>query len=89
MHAAFIWASCSNSKHQILIASLIYPRVPQNGLAEFFWNHLEKDIDLLCAHMKRGIDEVIMILHLVLGRILTTTPPRGMRSCVSLTILSL
>ena len=78
MHSAFIWAWCNNKRHQLsFIASLIYPRVPAEHLPEFFWKHLEKDIDLLCGDTRKGIDYVVMIIHLVLGHILTTNPPTG------------
>jgi hypothetical protein len=79
MHSAFIWACCNNRKHQLnFIASLIYPRVPPEHLPEFFWKHLEKDIDLLCVDTGKGVDSVVMMIHLVLGHILTTSTPTGM-----------
>lgn len=77
MHSSFIWSFCSSTKHQLSIASLISPRVQH--LPEFFWQHLEKDIDLLCANIQRGIEDVMMIIHLVLGHILTINPPIGNR----------
>ena len=75
MHSAFIWASCNNEPFVEAIADLVTP-VTVN-LQEFFWAHLEKDIELLGRDTGRGLDEAVMIVHLVLRHILTTEPPTG------------
>ena len=76
MHSAFIWASCNNEPSVEAIAGLVKPQVTTN-LQEFFWAHLEKDIELLSRDTGRGLDEAVMIVHLVLRHILTTDPPIG------------
>ena len=77
MHSAFIWASCNNESALEAIASLITPQVALQYLPEFFWAHLEKDLELLGRDTGRGLDETVMIIHLVLRQILTTDPPMG------------
>lgn len=71
MHSAFIW-TCSNNENLLGdVASLVNPPVRPNLLSEYFWKHLEKDIEIICKVLKRGEDESILIVHLVLKEILT------------------
>jgi hypothetical protein len=71
MHSAFIW-TCSNNERLLGdVASLVSPSVRPNLLSEFFWKHLEKDIEIICKVLKKGEDESILIVHLVLKEILT------------------
>ena len=46
MHSAFVWASCNNQPALEAIASLVSPQVLPQNLPEFFWAHLEKDLEL-------------------------------------------
>ena len=78
MHSAFIWATCNNQPALEAIASLITPQVLPRDLPKFFWAHLDKDFELLGQDIGKGLDEVVMIMHLVLRQILTTDPPVGM-----------
>ena len=78
MHSAFIWASCNNSAVLEAIASLVTPQVLPQHIPEFFWAHLEKDLELLSNDTGRGLDEAVMIVHLVLQRILMEPPPIGL-----------
>ena len=78
MHSAFVWASCNNPSSLGAIASLITPQVLPKDLPEFFWAHLDKDLELLGQDTGKGLDEVVMIIHLVLRQILTTDPPSGL-----------
>ena len=78
MHSAFVWASCNNPSSLEAIASLITPQVLPKDLPEFFWAHLDKDLELLGRDTGKGLDEVVMIVHLVLREILTTDPPSGL-----------
>ena len=77
MHSAFIWASCNNKQALGAIAGLINGQVPLQKLPEFFWAHLEKDLELLGKDTEKGLEENVMILHLVLEKILTLSPPTG------------
>jgi hypothetical protein len=78
MHAAFIWASCNNDQALGAFAGLVHADVPSEQLPEFFWAHLEKDLELLGKDTKKGLEENVMILHLVLKKILTLNQPTGM-----------
>ena len=77
MHSAFIWASCNSEPALGAITGLVTPPVLPQQLPEFFWAHLEKDLELLGKDTGRGLDETVMIVHLVLRRILTVNPPTG------------
>ena len=77
MHSAFIWASCNNDQALGAIAGLVNAQVPPQQLPEFFWIHLEKDLELLGKDTKKGLEDNVMILHLVLRQILTLNPPTG------------
>jgi hypothetical protein len=78
MHSALIWATCNYESSLEAIASLITPQVLPKDLPEFFWAHLDKDIELLGRDTGKGLDEVVMIIHLVLRQILTTDSPIGL-----------
>lgn len=77
MHSALVWASCNNREELEAIAGLVVLPVPPQQLPEFFWAHLEKDFELLGRDTGRGLDETVMIVHLVLRQILLTNPPTG------------
>ena len=78
LHSALIWATCNNQSSLEAIASLVTPQMLAKDLPEFFWAHLEKDLELLGRDTGKGLDEVVMIMHLVLRQILTTDPPIGL-----------
>ena len=47
---------------------------PQN-LPEFFWRHLERDVELLGRVTGKSMDESAITIHLVLREILSKMPP--------------
>ena len=47
---------------------------PQN-LPEFFWHHLERDVELLGRVTGKSMDESAITIHLVLREILSRVPP--------------
>ena len=71
MHSAFIWTCSNNERFLGDVASLVNPSVRPNLLSEFFWKHLEKDVEVICKVLKKGEDESILVVHLVLKEILT------------------
>ena len=75
MHSAFIWASCNNNTAVGSITQLVKPRIPPDAVQEFFWRHLEKDIEHLMRVTGKAADESALIIHLVLKEILTKPPP--------------
>ena len=76
MHSAFIWAICNNDQALDAIAALVSPQ--PDDLPNFFWAHLEADIEMLGKDTGKGLDETIMIIHLVLRQILISKPPEGL-----------
>ena len=71
MHSAFLWACCNSERALVDISHLVKPNVRPNQLPEFFWRHFEKDIELLGLATGKGLDETVIILHLVLKEMLT------------------
>ena len=47
---------------------------PQN-LPEFFWHHLERDVELLGRVTGKSMDESAITINLVLREILSKMPP--------------
>ena len=78
MHSALLWASCNNDTAVEGLLALVNPRLrgPQE-LPEFFWGHLERDIELLARALGKNHDEAAIVVHLVLRNILTVTPTHG------------
>ena len=74
MHSAFIWASCNNPQKLTDIARVTKGQEKRMGLPEFFWTHLEKDVECLRRVTRRGVEECVIIVHLVLQQMLTTVP---------------
>ena len=86
MHSAFLWACCNNDQRIGDIVQLVKPHVPVQYLPEFFWRHLDKDIELLGRAVGKGYEEAAMIVHLVLREILVKDPP-GSKLLFDLTLL--
>ena len=78
MHSAFLWACCNDSQRVGDIVPLVKPHVPVQALPEFFWSHLDKDIELLGRAIGRGYEEAAIVIHLVLKEILSRDPPKSM-----------
>jgi len=57
------------------LMQLVKVNVLPRDLPEFFWHHLERDIELLGTSTRRGTDESATIIHLVLREILQRNPP--------------
>ncbi len=72
MHASFLWAACHDQQLEV-IAEVVKGVRPQD-LAEFFWFHLEKDLECMQRSTGKGVDDCVMIIHLVLKKILDSNP---------------
>ncbi len=61
------------------LCDLVKPAIRAPHLPEFFWTHLEKDLELLAKATGKSLDEAAVLMHLVLKQILEVGPPRRMR----------
>ncbi|PVD28712.1 hypothetical protein C0Q70_11306 [Pomacea canaliculata] len=61
-HAA-LYLGASNPVHATTIASMIQPRITQQEVCPYFWNHLEHDLQVLCRAIGRSPDEAYLLLH--------------------------
>ena len=77
MHSAFLWACCNKYQSIGDIVQLVKLQVQVEGLQEFFWGHLDKDIELLGRAVGKGYEEAAMIVHLVLQEILVKDLPQS------------
>jgi len=57
------------------LMQLVKVNIRPRDLPEFFWHHLERDIELLGLSIGRSVDESAITLHLVLKEILQRDPP--------------
>ena len=57
------------------LTQLVKVGVRPQDLPEFFWHHLERDVELLGRAMGKSMDESAIMIHLVLREILLKTPP--------------
>ena len=76
MHSALVWTSCNNDAETEGLVTLVKNglRTPQE-LPEFFWGHLQRDVQLLARALGENYEEAAIVLHLVLQNILISNPP--------------
>ena len=75
MHSAFIWASCNMEGAISSLKELVKKRgslaIP---LPDYFWGHLEKDLELVGQSLGKNVEEAAILVHLVIKNILSTNP---------------
>ena len=57
------------------LIQLVKVGVRPQDLPEFFWRHLERDIELLGRAIGKSMDDSAITVHLVLKEILLRDPP--------------
>ena len=57
------------------LTQLVKVGVRPQELPEFFWHHLERDVELLGRATGKSVDESAIVVHLVLREILLRVPP--------------
>ena len=57
------------------LTQLVKAGVRPQDLPEFFWRHLERDVELLGRATGKSMDESAITIHLVLREILLKAPP--------------
>lgn len=57
------------------LIQLVKVDIRPKDLPEFFWHHLERDMELLGAATGKSVDDSAIIVHLVLREILLRDPP--------------
>ena len=77
MHSAFVWFSCHHNDYIGDLSNIVQCSVLPDHLAEFFWMHLQKDIEQLSFTIGKNRYEATILIHLVLKRILVENPPNG------------
>ena len=57
------------------LTQLVKVDIRPSNLPEFFWCHLERDMELLGRAIGKNMDESAIVVHLVLKEILSRDPP--------------
>ena len=47
----------------------MHPSVPNEYLAQFFWEHLQRDVDVLSKSLDLSKDDAILVVHILLRHI--------------------
>ncbi len=50
------------------VTNLIYP-APQNDVGQFFWEHLQKDLEIIHLATGKSVDDVFLLLHFICHQI--------------------
>ena len=58
------------------LIQLVKVDIRPQDLPEFFWRHLERDMELLGKATGKSVDDSAIIVHLVLKEILSRDPPK-------------
>ena len=76
MHSALVWVSCNDDTATGGLVDLVKSGLqsPQE-LPEFFWGHLQRDVQLLGQALGKNPEDAAIVVHLVLRNILTVSPP--------------
>ena len=48
---------------------MVHPNVPADYLAQFFWEHLQRDMEVLSKSLNLSIDDTTLIVHSILQHI--------------------
>ncbi|CAH3189324.1 unnamed protein product [Porites lobata] len=63
MYCAMIEGACRQPQG---LGALIQPKVPPAALAQFLWDHLQMDLQLLAKSLGRSVDDTVLCVHMVL-----------------------
>ena len=76
MHSALLWVGCNDDNATGGLLALVKSGLqsPQE-LPEFFWGHLERDVQLLATALGKNPEDAAIVVHLVLRNMLTISPP--------------
>ena len=75
MHSALIWAICNTEGAINSLKKLVKMTGSRAGrLPEYFWGHLERDLELVGQALGKNVEEAAILVHLVIKSILTANP---------------
>ena len=77
MHSCLIWFSCHHFDCIGDLVHIVKCSILPDNLPEFFWMHLQKDVENLSSCIGRSTDECAVLIHLILKRMLVENPPKG------------
>ena len=52
--------------HSAELADMVHPDVPGDYLPQFFWEHLQRDMDVLSKSLNLNKDDTVIVVHNVL-----------------------
>ena len=76
MHSALLWVSCNDDNATGGLVKLVkFGLTSPQELPEFFWGHLERDVQLLAKALGKNPENAAIVVHLVLRNMATISPP--------------
>ena len=75
MHSALLWVSCNDDNATGGLLELVKSGLtsPQE-LPEFFWGHLERDVQLLAKALGKNPEDAAIVVHLILRNVISGLP---------------
>lgn len=58
------------SCQKLLDVTVVDKPIEVNDVLDYFWHHLEKDIQTLCRTTQLGFDDCILLLHTLIHKML-------------------
>ena len=55
----------------------VIPTVELRKILDFFWHHLERDLEILCSAIGKSYDESALLVHIIIHNILKTDATTG------------
>jgi hypothetical protein len=78
LHSVLIWSSCNKPSATKYLEALVKSGLQKRkATSEFFWGHLERDVQQLSIALGKNNEEAAIVVHLVLQRIATCEPKLG------------
>ena len=59
------------------MSRLIHPPIPQEQVANFLWEHLQRDLEVLSRAIGRSTDDSALTIHRILAQITSSLEKRG------------
>ena len=66
---SLFWVVLKFQGYSVELAGLVYPNVPIDYLAQFFWEHLQRDMEVLSKSLNLNNDDTALIVHSILKHI--------------------
>lgn len=78
LHSMLLWTCCSKSDLIEDVNEIISFDIAELcDLPRFFWQHLVQNLNSLCKVLSVGLDDAVLVIHLIMAEILTKPQPKS------------